>query len=150
MSIIEQLRDRVTRYNEGLTSGQYISEIIEENEAYIVELNADIQLYEEGINSLGVSIADYMPYTPLTIRIKEAKGQPTDRVTLRDEGDFEKSFYLVVGSEQFEIMAEDWKTEQLIQKYGRSILGLTDENIAKIVNNIIYPQLLRKAKDIIL
>lgn len=148
-SIIE-LKNRVITFNEGLVSGMYIQRIIMDNEAYIVDLNAQDQLYEEGINRLGVSIMDYAPYRPLTIAIKEQKGQPTNRVTLRDTGDFESSFYLEVNDKQFEVKASDWKTEALIKKYGRQILGLTDENISSLIWDYIYPDLMEKAREVIL
>lgn len=146
MKQITDLRNRVANFNEALTSGRLIQNIIWDNEAYIVDLNAEEQLYEQGINRLGVEIADYAPYSPVTIAIKEAKGQPTNRVTLRDEGDFESSFFLEVGDKQFEIKASDFKTEDLIRKYGRQILGLTDENIAILIWQYIYPDLINEAK----
>lgn len=146
MKQITDLRNRVANFNEALTSGRLIQNIIWDNEAYIVDLNAEEQLYEQGINRLGVEIADYAPYSPVTIAIKEAKGQPTNRVTLRDEGDFASSFFLEVGDKQFEIKASDFKTEDLIRKYGRQILGLTDENIAILIWQYIYPDLINEAK----
>jgi hypothetical protein len=146
MKKITDLRKRVADFNEALTSGRLIQNIIWENETYIVDMNAEEQLFEQGINRLGVEISDYAPYSPVTIEIKEAKGQPTNRVTLRDEGDFESSFFLEVGDKQFEIKASDFKTEDLIKKYGRQILGLTNENIAKLIWQYIYPDLLTKAK----
>lgn len=146
MKQITDLRNRVANFNEALTSGRLIQNIIWDNEAYIVDLNAEEQLYEQGINRLGVEIADYAPYSPVTIAIKEAKGQPTNRVTLRDEGDFESSFFLEVGDKQFEIKASDFKTEDLIRRYGRQILGLTDENIAILIWQNIYPDLINEAK----
>lgn len=146
MKVITDLRKRVADFNEALTSGRLIQNIIWENEAYIVDMNAEEQLFEQGINRLGVEISDYAPYSPVTIEIKEAKGQPTNRVTLRDEGDFESSFFLEVGTKQFEIKASDWKTEELIKKYGRQILGLTDENIAILIRQYIYPDLMNEAK----
>lgn len=146
MKVITDLRKRVADFNEALTSGRLIQNIIWENEAYIFDMNAEEQLFEQGINRLGVEISDYAPYSPVTIEIKEAKGQPTNRVTLRDEGDFESSFFLEVGTKQFEIKASDWKTEELIKKYGRQILGLTDENIAILIWQYIYPDLMNEAK----
>ena len=116
MKRITDLRKRVADFNEALTSGRIIQNIIWDNEAYIVDLNAEEQLFEQGINRLGVEISDYAPYSPVTIAIKEAKGQPTNRVTLRDEGDFESSFYLEVGDKQFEIKASDFKAEDLIKR----------------------------------
>lgn len=146
MKKITDLRKRVADFNEALTSGRIIQNIIWDNESYIVDLNAEEQLFEQGINCLGVEISDYAPYSPVTIAIKEAKGQPTNRVTLRDEGDFESSLFLEVGDKQFEIKASDFKTEDLIKKYGRQILGLTDENIAILIWQYIYPDLMDEAK----
>ena len=149
MKKITDLRKRVADFNEALTSGRIIQNIIWDNEAYIVDLNAEEQLFEQGINRLGVEISDYAPYSPVTIAIKEAKGQPTNRVTLRDTGDFEASFFLEVGDKQFEIKASDFKTEDLIKKYGRQILGLTDENIAALIWQYIFPDLMKKAKNVL-
>lgn len=146
MKVITDLRDRVMKVNEDLTSGKMIQKIIQENEAAIIDMNAQEQLFESGENSLGVSIASYAPYKPITIEIKKLKGQPTNRVTLRDEGDFESSFYLVISDKQFEIKASDWKTEELVEKYGSSILGLTKENIASLTWDYIYPELLETFK----
>lgn len=146
MKKITDLLKRVADFNEALTSGRLIQNIIWENEAYIVDMNAEEQLFEQGINRLGVEISDYAPYSPVTIQIKEAKRQPTNRVTLRDEGDFESSFFLEVGDKQFEIKASDFKTEDLIKKYGRQILGLTDENIAILIWQYIYPDLMNEVK----
>ena len=146
---IVQLADRVKAFNECVLSGLFIQQIIWDNEAYIVDLNAQDQLFEQGINRLGVDIMDYAPYSPYTIAIKEQKGQPTNRVTLRDTGEFESSFFLEVGARQFEIKASDWKTEELVKKYGRQIMGLTEENIKRLIWEYIYPDLLKKAKDVI-
>ena len=147
MGLIEDLKRRVIVFDENINV--YIQQILWDNEAYIVDLNSQDQLFDQGVNNLGVSISDYAPYSPVTIEIKEAKGQPTDRVTLHDEGDFAQSFYLEVGENQFEIRAGDWKTEELIKKYGRQIMGLTDENIARVVWEFIYPDLINNAKRVI-
>lgn len=150
MNVIDKLLQRVETFNDNLKDGTYISEIIKENEAWICDMNTEDQLYERGVNRVGVDIMDYMPYTPKTIEIKEIKGQPTNRVTLRDEGDFHASFKVIVDKDKFTITAEDWKTEFLIRKYGRQILGLTDENAQELVNEYIYPDLLSKAREVLL
>lgn len=146
MGKIDDLLKRVVKFNDELTSGRLVQKIIWDNEAYIIDMNGEEQLFEQGVNRLGVSIMDYAPYSPVTIAIKEAKGQPTNRVTLRDEGDFQSSFYLEVGDKQFEIKASDFKTEDLIKKYGRQILGLTDENISILIWKYIFPDLMAETK----
>lgn len=149
MKLIDNLRQRVTEFNELLQSGRLIQSIILENEYVITDMNSEDQLYEQGINRLGVNIMDYAPYSPLTIEIKKEKGQPYNRVTLRDEGDFEQSFYVESDTQQFTIKAADWKTEDLIQRYGRQILGLTEENKIILIWEYIYPELKAKAKEYI-
>lgn len=145
MNIIGKLSERVREFYEGLINGQYIAEIILDNEAYIVDMNAQEQLFEKGENALGISIAEYRPYSPMTLRIKAGKGQPTDRVTLRDEGDFESSFFIEVGNDRFEIKASDFKAEELSQKYG-DIMGLNNENKAELIWQYLYPAILEKLK----
>jgi hypothetical protein len=149
MKLIDNLRQRVTEFNELLQSGRLIQSIILENEYVITDMNSEDQLYEQGINRLGVNIMDYAPYSPLTIEIKKEKGQPYNRVTLRDEGDFEQSFYVGADTQQFTIKAADWKTEDLIQRYGRQILGLTEENKIILIWAYIYPELKAKTKEYI-
>ena len=149
MKLIDNLRQRVTEFNELLQSGRLIQSIILENEYVITVMNSEDQLYEQGINRLGVNIMDYAPYSPLTIEIKKEKGQPYNRVTLRDEGDFERSFYVEADTQQFTIKAADWKTEDLIQRYGRQILGLTEENKIILIWEYIYPELKAKTKEYI-
>lgn len=149
MKLIDNLRQRVTEFNELLQSGRLIQSIILENEYVITDMNSEDQLYEQGINRLGVNIMDYAPYSPLTIEIKKEKGQPYNRVTLRDEGAFEQSFYVEADTQQFTIKAADWKTEDLIQRYGRQILGLTEGNKIILIWEYIYPELKAKAKEYI-
>ena len=149
MKLIDNLRQRVTEFNELLQSGRLIQSIILENEYVITDMNSEDQLYEQGINRLGVNIMDYAPYSPLTIEIKKEKGQPYNRVTLWDEGDFEQSFYVEADTQQFTIKAADWKTEDLIQRYGRQILGLTEENKIILIWEYIYPELKAKTKEYI-
>ena len=59
MNPIEDLLERVETVERGLTSGEWIQQIIFDNEAYIVDMNVEDQLYEQGVNALGVSIDDY-------------------------------------------------------------------------------------------
>lgn len=146
MGKIEELRSKVNNLNEQLNNGLYVRNIVADNEALIISMNADSQLYKLGENRLGVSISSYAPYAPLTIMIKKAKGQPTDRVTLRDTGDFESSFYLDVEDTYFEITAADFKTEKLMHKYGKDIFGLNEENLRILIWDVVYPRMIDNVK----
>lgn len=149
MGPINDLLNRVVEFNNGLTSGEYIRQAVEDNEEFIVELNSEDQLYEEGINSLGVFIADYAPYSDVTKQIKAQKGQPYNRVTLRDTGDFERSFYLHITNEQFKIDASDMKRRELMLSYGDEIMGLTEENKFVVAWEFIFPALMQERKRLI-
>lgn len=110
-----------------------IEVFVSQNEARIVNWNAEGQLYNQGENRLGISIDTYAPYTPYTKAIKKEKGQPYDRVTLNDTGDFEGSLYIEFQADGFRIYAADSKTDELTDKYGSEILGLSDENLERLI-----------------
>ncbi len=124
-----------------------IEGVIRENEGLIVEMNSEDQLFEHGINRKGESLASYAPYSPVTIEIKRQKGQPTGRVTLRDEEDFHLSFYIDYQADGFEIRASDWKERDLTDYYGEEILGLTDENLRELTHEYIAPEILKMFKE---
>lgn len=146
MGILNDLLRRVQTFNDGLTGGEYMAEIITEYDYQILDMNTETQLYEQGITATGISIMDYAPYSPVTIEIKQAAGQPYDRVTLRDTGDFHRSFFLQIDNEKFTFNAEDWKTRDLLRLYGDEIMGLTPENVQLLERTIILPELMTKAQ----
>lgn len=146
MGILNDLLKRVNTFNEGLTGGTYIAAIIEEHDYEIIDMNTQDQLYEQGITATGVSIMDYAPYSDITIQYKQEKGDPYDRVTLRDEGDFHRSFFLQIDNEKFTFDAEDWKTRDLLRLYGDEIMGLTQHNIEELEKGIILPLLMEQAR----
>lgn len=125
---------------------QELKEEILENKFVIIEMVTKDQLYERGINGRGVSIASYQPYAPRTIRVKIKKGQPTDRVTLKDTGEFYNSFDVVFDENGFYITSDDEKAQYLVEKYGRNIFRLTDENLTILLREYIRPILTEKMK----
>lgn len=124
-----------------------VLDIVEENKDLVLDMNTKDQLFERGINSKGEKINP--PYTPFTVRQKRIKGQPTDRVTLRDEGDFHSSFYMKRSAEQIEISATDSKTEALVWQYGDEIFGLSPDNLEEISENYVKPELEKHIQKII-
>lgn len=128
-----------------LNSGEYTHKALSENAGKIVEMNVG-QLYNQGVNSLGIDISTYAPYAPLTIKLKQEKGQPYDRVTLRDTGDFHRSFEVVFNPTSFYITATDWKTQDLVDKYGDKIFGLTPENISELGHVYVLPSVIKQVR----
>lgn len=122
--------------------------IMKELREWIIDQNVQEQLYEKGIDARGERLEP--PYAVQTIKYKTVKGQPVDRVTLRDEGDFHASFGVEYKTNEVEIIARDPKTPKLMSKYGADILGLTDENIDELIQKDIKPRLLEEIRNIIL
>lgn len=115
-----------------------VDRIIEQNKAEILDLNRESQLYDKGIDSNGVMLR---PYSPFTIAIKRGKGQVFNRTTLFDEGNFFRRFDLLNKGGKITIFSRDPKSEKLQDDYGEAIYGLTPENQDKMNENIIKPRL---------
>lgn len=115
----------------------FVTDIVRENEHEFIRLNTDEQLLEKGIDRTGLMIEP--GYTPFTVRLKQAKGQITTHVTLRDTGDYHKSKQLVITGNSIEMIATDEKAGDLRRKYGDEIEGLTDENMQYMIDEFVGP-----------
>ncbi len=119
-----------------------ISNILKDAEfqRFIIDLNTTGQLFEEGIDSLGASLGDYAATTiegTANFEGKKDKGQRFDHITLNDTGDFYKSFAIKVQKGGFLIIADGQKEDtNLLEEYGKEILGLTDENLQIVIDAI--------------
>lgn len=104
----------------------------------IVDLNTDDQLFEQGIDSKG---ADLGEYSDVTIEIKKSKGQRFDHITTRDTGKFHGSFEAVKVPDGIELSLDPIRGDSnLVDDFGKDILGLTDPNLSKIINEDILPK----------
>lgn len=95
-------------------------------EAEIIDMNTDQLFQGETSNQTEIRPG----YRPLTVTIKRAKGQPTDRVTLRDTGDFYGAFQVRFNDRagHLAIFSDDDKAAKLERKYGKDIYGLNPDN----------------------
>jgi len=85
------------------------------------------QLFQSGEDGKGVPIGMYSPFT---ITIKKRKGQPTDRVTLKDTGDFYDSYIIKPFNGGFTIDADGEKEDKnLFDIYGDDILLPNQESL---------------------
>ena len=113
---------------------------VKNNETLVLNYNTEDQLYVDGIDHDSDKLLGYASVTKF---LKKLKGQPTNRTTLRDTGDFHRSFKIKFGSDEFEIYATDSKSDELALKYGDDIFGLTDENLQDLIDNYIYDDLIK-------
>ena len=136
---IRNLAWRLRKFDE-ILGKELVNEIMS-HEKEIIEAVVQNQLYERGINGTGVEIMSYKPYRPRTIKNKQRKGQPYNRVTLKDTGEWYNSLRLVYDVDCFFITSTDEKNTYLKKKYGPTILRLTNENLSMILNKYIRPNL---------
>ena len=114
--------------------------IAERLQSEIISFITERQLFDKGIDGKGKRLK---PYSPLTITIKKQKGKVFNRTTLLDQGDFHKGFFLFAKGGFMFFSSKDFKTPELIEKYGEDIFVLTVEN-NKIVNQErILPELVK-------
>lgn len=103
---------------------------------FILNMNKE-QLFA-GENSLGVSLESIGGgYSAFTIEVKKKKGQPTDRVTLKDTGEYYDSYTLDLGSGFFTINSDPIKGDTNLEtEWGDNLEGLQDENLQKLIEII--------------
>lgn len=147
--MISGLIDKFKKVGEELDTGTIAKKIVRDNDNILIDMNAQDQLYANGVNRLGVRIDEYQPYRPLTIQVKIEKRQPYDRVTLKDTGEFYDSFYVETAEDRFYIKASDEKTNWLIKKYGAEIFGLTNDSLAEFINDYVKDEAYNRVKEIL-
>ncbi len=128
MKKIDRRIDALKKVKDGLDNGRITKDSVNKNEKFITNMNTKDQLYKEGVNSDNVKIWSYRKYRPLTIKIKKRKGQPFNRVTLKDTGRFHSTFKVQAYNTKFEILSNSPLKKRLVKKYGRKIFGLTESN----------------------
>lgn len=114
-----------------------VDQVVHDN-ATEFELDNIAQL-EAGVDATGQRIEP--PYTGTTRELKKQKGQPTDRVTLRDSGDFYRGIVAQVRGEQVENVGTDEKTQELQEKYGTDILGVEEQAVEAFRQELLLPEL---------
>lgn len=141
MKLITDLIGKLSHFRDNINT--YMEAITMDAEDTIIDMNIS-QMYDKGEKRTGEKITP--EYAPATVQIKKKKGQPTNRVTLRDTFSFQSSIWVQYYVDSFEIKADDWKTEQLVQKYGEEILGLQDSMVKALIDNYYRPSLLNELK----
>jgi hypothetical protein len=105
----------------------------------IIRMNTYDQLYEEGIDSEGLTLGNYSLAARARKRIAGYFGRDTraDHITLRDTGKFYDSFKVILYEDYFVIRANTEKEDvDLAEKWGKKILGLTDENLGYVIAEV--------------
>lgn len=127
--------------------GEELTNEILRNEDVIIGMITD-QLYS---GNDGYTTKIQPPYAYSTVKRKLKKGQPVDRVTLRDTGEFYKSLHVAFDEDGFFIASTDWELSNILKsRYGEPILRLSNENLRELIWKYIRPSLAEKLKEHIL
>lgn len=107
---------------------------------YILDLITEEQLFKKGIDEDGDVIGEY---SEMTQQISGGEKMAGTHYTLKDTGAFFDSFTLDVYPDYFEINANPIKTDakgkktNLFFEYGEGIIGLTQESLEELGQEII-------------
>ena len=151
------LRSNIKNFNRNFPD--LVMESLQASEDFIIQLNQD-RLYDKGTDIEERPIATNRAieesdgrnaYAQKTIFIKERKGQPTDRVTLFDDGEFYDSFYVEFENDYAIIMADLDKLEEIYQNIDTAfiVLGLSDEDKVKL-RDYIKPDVMNRVREYLL
>lgn len=99
------------------------------------DLNINDQLFKRGIDSKGKNLGTYAESTK---KAKKRKGQPSDRITLKDTGEFYDSFNVIPDDDGVWLVADGVKdSTNLFDRFGEDVLGLTPENFEPLKQIIL-------------
>lgn len=106
------------------------------------------QQLDKGLRSDGSEILP--AYTQTTIQIKELKGQPTDRVTLHDEGNYYRGLYAdMQGDQGFITGSKDVKSDKLDKKYATAkgrLTAMNETSKEELADNYLEPEFQREVE----
>lgn len=143
MSIFDDAKRKLLEFKELIPL--IIQDTFEQEEPTLRKMQTN-QLYS-GENSLGNKIVP--KYAESTIKAKIWKKQPTDRVTLKDKGNFYQDIKFIPRPTMLGITAytDNGISLQSSERYGADILGLQKENLEKFTKEFILPNIQKFAKD---
>lgn len=150
---LKTLQNRITKLNLNLLLKKIFNN--REVKDFVIERNQE-QLYYRGIDAKGNKIKTYHANSPnvysnRTISIKSSKGQPTGVVTLKDTGEFYKTFKETGQNEYAEITANfEVHGESISENVDtENILGLIQEN-KNVLIEFIKPMFVKNFREALL
>ena len=112
----------------------------------ILDMIQKDQLTDKGIDAEGRQIGEYSELTEIITRGRKQAG---DHYTLDDTGAFYRSMFVTVLKEAIEIDANaDKGEENLFEKYTTKIIGLTDDNLGKLIE-LVKAEYIKQARAIL-
>lgn len=145
MGVVDRFNKRIDELQKAIYPT--IQNTVNRNKGDIIDQQTKGQMYQgEDANGL-----QFVPsYALSTIMTKKRKGQPTNRVTLKDSGDLYKSIKVDAKTTEFIISANVEYFKYLVNHYSSNIiLGLNKEYLNEFVKKKVLPNLEVEFKKII-
>ena len=122
-----------------------VLDTIEANQELIIDTITEKQLFQHGEDGNGEKLP--LPYAEKTQMIKRAKGQPIDRITLKDTGDFYASMVMVRQADSVRTYFTDYKSDRLYKDWGAEIGSISKRNLGEIVDSDIKEDFIRSLRE---
>lgn len=130
-----QLRRVMEKFD--VVQNEAIEAVIRQIEPLIIQFVAEDQMYDRGEKAVDGKPAPILPlYSKRTIQRKKKKGQPYDRVTLRDTGRFHKSLRVHYTADGFYVFSPSGSVRYLKYieaRYGKDIYNLQRDNLKMVL-----------------
>jgi len=138
MGVLDRL-DNIESVLSGMDKAleDYGASLMQSSEVENMMIDLNIKQMDEGFRADDTTIEP--EYTANTVEIKKSKGQPYNRVTLQDTGEFKMNMKIKSSNSKAEILSSDSKSDELQEKYGKAIFGLNDEHLA-MLREFLQPQ----------
>lgn len=139
---------RLDKFKKAADIDEVLQEIVADSkiQQLAIELNTKgqptSQLFEQGVDSLSVSLGEYAGTTiegTSSFEGKREKGQRFDHITLEDTGKFYSSFKIETGGNAFllKITANPNRGDSnLFDDFNKDIVGWTEQNLQIIIDAI--------------
>ena len=145
MGVIERFNRKLKQLEKAINPT--IQQTINQNKLLIVDQQTEGQMFE-GKDSNDKNIVP--KYALSTKIIKQKKGQPTSRVTLKDTGDLYGNIKVDAKTNEMIISANTEYFKYLVAHYpSNTLLGLNREFLNNFVDKKILPNLLKNWETII-
>lgn len=129
MTLLENKLRKLTAIKDSLPD--IAIKVIQEAAPQIEDKN--IAQLQKGQRSDGSSLPNYSPTSVAKF------GKPFGPIKLYDTGDFYRGIKLEVGPDKLTMDDTDWKTPKLTERFGDNILGLSDQSISELKDEVLLP-----------
>lgn len=136
MGVIETALRKLDKMKASIPKG--IQASINKNDHILIDQQTE--QFDKGQDSQGAAFTP--SYTPFTIGLKQAKQQPTNRVTLRDTGDLYNRLSIAAFADHFVISPNVPYFFELVERYdANTILGIQPEEMKDFLIDYSLPEI---------